>query len=97
MFMLMGVRGGMERHRVLPATFGGSVQMFMNSLTRKAITIDDIEPSDSIDTLKLQVYIKHEFILSNDFRLIIGHRQFESHHTLSHDDMNSGNTIFKLL
>jgi len=100
---------GPSCRRVLPASFRkrqdgpydrpglrGGMQIFVKTFTGKTIVINDINPTDTIFTLKQSILnkIRYIFIQPDDIRLIFRGRQLNNINSLSDYNINSGNRIF---
>ena len=86
---------------VLPATFGlrGGMQIFIKTITGKTITIDDIDGRRIILELKIQIRRKLHLPCTRDadfYMIFNGHRLAE-HHTLNHNNITSGSTVWMVM
>ena len=87
--------------RVLPASFGlrGGMQIFIKTITGKTITIDDIDDRHIILELKMKIRLKLDFPCTRDadFYMIFNGRRLAEHHTLNHNNITSGSTVWMVM
>ena len=69
------------------------VQIFIKVLSGKKITLDDVDTSDTIKTIKSMIQ-EQEGINASDFKLAFAGKLMENNHTLS--DYNIQTTKFNL-
>ena len=93
-----------QPRRLLPPTFGdlglrGGGQIFIKTLAGNTITIDDMNDSDSVDTLKTMIRLKLRLIFTQnaDFYLIFHGRRLMNEATLGHYHITAGATVWMVL
>ena len=93
-----------QPRRVLPSTFGGlglrgGGQLFIKTLAGKTITIDDMNDSDSVETLKTMIRLKLHWIFTQnaDFYLIFHGMRLMNEATLAQYHITPGATVWMVL